>query len=142
MKLRRLYTLCLLAVYLLSVGGAAFAALTCPCLKHHTHQRRHVCDAECVQRHDFQAHGTAFTENCCGSHLNGDAGLYLPGSQHEKQSRRALPAADLTAALPVPAMRLSAPEQVLVGRLCTSPLLFRSAPPVLHAGLRAPPVVA
>lgn len=143
MKLRRLYTLCLLAVYLLSVGGVAFATLTCPCLTRHTHEQRHVCDARCMERNDYRAHSTAFSENCCGSHKNGDAGLYIfPDSNYEKQARRALRAADMPSALPVYAMQFPQPDPILLGRICQPRLIFRSDPPVLHAGLRAPPVVA
>lgn len=141
MKLRRLFTLCLLAVYLLSVGGAAWAALTCPCVARRAHEKRHVCNIECVQRHDDRAHVTSFSADCCGSHLNDAAGLYTAASGQEKQLRRAVTAPEMQSALPA-AVAVTLDEPLAAERHWERPLLFRSDPPVLHAGLRAPPVVA
>lgn len=136
MKLRRLFTLCLLAVYLLSVGGAAWAALTCPCVARRAHEKRHVCNIEYVR-----AHATSFSADCCGSHLNDAAGLYTAASGQEKQLRRAVTAPEMQPALPV-AVAVAFDEPLMAERHWERPLLFRSDPLVLHAGLRAPPVVA
>lgn len=142
MNMRRLYTLCLLTVYLFSVAGAACAALTCPCLAGRAHEKRHVCDADCQLRHDVRAHGTAFTADCCGSHLNGDAELYTSAaSGHEKQLRRAVSAPEMQPAL-LSAVAVFVPTLPGAAYLRVRPVLFRSDPPVLHAGLRAPPAVA
>lgn len=141
MKLKRLISLLLLAIYLMAAGGPAYVSLSCKCVAMSAHAD-HVCCHHCQQHADSADPARESVKApCCGNHHSTEIELYTGSSSdnHQKFTRCAvtdLPPA-LIAEAPVVADLTLCCEKVTE---CSTPFVMRGH--VRSAGLRAPPVLA
>ena len=64
MKLKRLISLLLLAIYLTAWGGPAYVSLSCKCVT----MSSHVCCHHCQHGADAAGAGESLKAPCCGNH--------------------------------------------------------------------------
>ena len=64
MKLKRLISLLLLAIYLTAWGGPAYVSLSCKCVT----MSSHVCCHHCQHSADAAGAGESLKAPCCGNH--------------------------------------------------------------------------
>ena len=125
MKLKRLISLLLLAIYLTAWGGPAYVSLSCKCVT----MSSHVCCHHCQHGADAAGAGESLKAPCCGNHHSTEIELYTGSSSD----------------LP-PAVVAEAPVAADL-KLFGETLPERGAPFVMRghvrsAGLRAPPALA
>lgn len=137
MKLKRLISLLLLAIYLTAWGGPAYVSLSCKCVT----MSSHVCCHHCQHSADAAGAGESLKAPCCGNHHSTEIELYTGSSSdnHERFIRCTvtdLPPA-LVAEAPVAAVLKFFGETLPE---CGDPFVMRGH--VRSAGLRAPPVLA
>lgn len=140
MKLKRLISLLLLAIYLMAAGGPAYVSLSCKCVAMTAHVS-HACCHHCQHNDDASGARGALQAPCCGNHHSTEIELYTGSASdnHQKSTRCAvtdLPPA-LIAEAPVAADLTLCCEKVTE---CSTPFVMRGH--VRSAGLRAPPVLA
>jgi len=138
MRVRRVISLLLLAVYLTAVGGASFASLTCRCVMcHHASCPYRTRAAVCPAPQD----NSLWSAPCCSDRHSTEIDLYTAGSQDDNvRYLRSLVIdlpADLAAECPCPA---HCPALRHAPDLRPTPL--RPNPVPACRGLRAPPVLA
>ncbi len=82
MKLKRLISLLLLAIYLTAWGGPAYVSLSCKCVT----MSSHVCCHHCQHGADAAGAGESLKAPCCGNHHSTEIELYTGSSSdnHEK----------------------------------------------------------
>lgn len=137
MKLKRLISLLLLAIYLTAWGGPAYVSLSCECVA----MSSHVCCHHCQHGAAAAGAGESLKAPCCGNHHSTEIELYTGSSSdnHEKFIRCTV--TDLP-----PALVAEAPVAADL-KLFGETLPERGAPFVMRghvrsAGLRAPPALA
>ena len=141
MKLKRLISLLLLAVYLFAAGGPAYVSLSCKCVALSAHAR-HVCCHHCQQHADSaDLARESVKAPCCGNHHSTEIELYTGSSSDNNERLTRCAVTDLPPALVAEA---PAPADLM---LCCEQATERGAPfsmrgHVRSAGLRAPPVLA
>ena len=123
MKLKRLISLLLLAIYLTAWGGPAYVSLSCKCVT----MSSHVCCHHCQHGADAAGAGESLKAPCCGNHHSTEIELYTVTDLPPALVAEAPVAADL--------------------KLFGETLPERGAPFVMRghvrsAGLRAPPALA
>ncbi|MFQ7387590.1 MAG: hypothetical protein ACLRM8_08715 [Alistipes sp.] len=134
MKLKRLISLLLLAIYLTAWGGPAYVSLSCKCVT----MSSHVCCHHCQHSADAAGAGESLKAPCCGNHHSTEIELYTFSQDNENRPAVRLPTCrPLVAEAPEPA-DISLGGEKTVGRC--APFVERSH--VRCAGLRAPPVLA
>ncbi|MFQ7502847.1 MAG: hypothetical protein ACLRMJ_06430 [Alistipes finegoldii] len=134
MKLKRLISLLLLAIYLTAWGGPAYVSLSCKCVT----MSSHVCCHHCQHSADAAGAGESLKAPCCGNHHSTEINLYTFSQDNEKSTRCTV--TDLP-----PALVAEAPEPAdisLGGRKPSDAAPFVERSHVRCAGLRAPPVLA
>lgn len=122
-------------VYLLAVGGQAYASLSCSCVAMKA-ATEHVCCNHCAQHDDGIA--ATFDHSCCNDHHSTHIELYTASSDTNKQLRPVvslLPpslAVDCPCPEHIPFLREKSAERraPFVREACVLPVGFR-APPVL-----------
>ena len=137
MKLKRLISLLLLAIYLTAWGGPAYVSLSCKCVT----MPPLVSSPHCQHSADAAGAGESLKAPCCGNHHSTEIELYTGSSSdnHERFIRCTvtdLPPA-LVAEAPVAAVLKFFGETLPE---CGDPFVMRGH--VRSAGLRAPPVLA
>ena len=141
MKLKRLISLLLLAVYLTAAGGPAYVSLSCKCVAMTAHAA-HVCCHHC-QQHDDSASPAreSVKAPCCGNHHSTEIELYTGSTSDNNEKLTRCAVTDLPPALVAegPAPALLSPCCERVAERC-APFILRGH--VRSAGLRAPPVLA
>ena len=83
MKLKRLISLLLLAIYLTAWGGPAYVSLSCKCVT----MSSHVCCHHCQHGTDAAGAGESLKAPCCGNHHSTEIELYT-GSSSSSSGRR------------------------------------------------------
>lgn len=145
MRRKRFISILLLTVYLLAVGGTAWASLSCDCVTMHartihTHACCHHCHHHVQHAHDLPDVDTSLSAPCCEDRHSTEIELYTASTDDEHTCKCvviALPhclAAAQTARLAAPKFRKQALAPPVV-RVAADPL-------IRTAGLRAPPVSA
>ena len=76
MKLKRLISLLLLAIYLTAWGGPAYVSLSCKCVT----MSSHVCCHHCQHSADAAGAGESLKAPCCGNHHSTEIELYTGSS--------------------------------------------------------------
>ena len=76
MKLKRLISLLLLAIYLTAWGGPAYVSLSCKCVT----MSSHVCCHHCQHSADAAGAGESLKAPCCGNHHSTEIELYVSSS--------------------------------------------------------------
>ena len=76
MKLKRLISLLLLAIYLTAWGGPAYVSLSCKCVT----MSSHVCCHHCQHGADAAGAGESLKAPCCGNHHSTEIELYTGSS--------------------------------------------------------------
>lgn len=137
MKLKRLISLLLLAIYLTAWGGPAYVSLSCKCVT----MSSHVCCHHCQHGADAAGAGESLKAPCCGNHHSTEIELYVSSSfdNNERYTRCIvldLPPA-LAAECPCPAHVPFLREKVAERR---TPFVREAS--TLSVGFRAPPVLA
>lgn len=141
MNLRRVIAFVLLACYLFAVGGEAAAALSCDCVRMHSHPGHEHPHCICCVHHGASAErGSArLAAPCCGDEHSTEIALYTAlSSILDKAARRVVLALPPTLAAELPA----AAEQLL--HRCDAVECAGALPDdgLLRAvSLRAPPVL-
>lgn len=82
MKLKRLISLLLLAIYLTAWGGPAYVSLSCKCVT----MSSHVCCHHCQHSADAAGAGESLKAPCCGNHHSTEIELYT-GSSSDNHER-------------------------------------------------------
>lgn len=136
MKLKRLISLLLLAIYLTAWGGPAYVSLSCKCVT----MSSHVCCHHCQHGTDAAGAGESLKAPCCGNHHSTEIELYVSSSfdNNERYTRCIvldLPPA-LAAECPCPAHVPFLREKVAERR---TPFVREAS--TLSVGFRAPPVL-
>ena len=136
MKLKRLISLLLLAIYLTAWGGPAYVSLSCKCVT----MSSHVCCHHCQHGADAAGAGESLKAPCCGNHHSTEIELYVSSSfdNNERYTRCIvldLPPA-LAAECPCPAHVPFLREKVAERR---TPFVREAC--ILSVGFRAPPVL-
>lgn len=136
MKLKRLISLLLLAIYLTAWGGPAYVSLSCKCVT----MSSHVCCHHCQHGADAAGAGESLKAPCCGNHHSTEIELYVSSSfdNNERYTRCIvldLPPA-LAAECPCPAHVPFLREKVAERR---TPFVREAS--TLSVGFRAPPVL-
>ena len=72
MKLKRLISLLLLAIYLTAWGGPAYVSLSCKCVT----MSSHVCCHHCQHSADAAGAGESLKAPCCGNHHSTEIEIY------------------------------------------------------------------
>ena len=137
MKLKRLISLLLLAIYLTAWGGPAYVSLSCKCVT----MSSHVCCHHCQHGADAAGAGESLKAPCCGNHHSTEIELYVSSSfdNNERYTRCIvldLPPA-LAAECPCPAHVPFLREKVAERR---TPFVREAS--ACSVGFRAPPVLA
>nr|WP_229095485.1 MULTISPECIES: hypothetical protein [Alistipes] len=140
-KLKRVISLLLLAVYLFATAGMALASLTCKCVSMKA-RTEHVCCTHCQHPADVQsAHDGAMRAPCCGNHHSTDVELYVTSNSDNNEKYIRCIVLDLPPALavecPCPAHVPQLREEVVQRHV---PLIREAC--ILPVGFRAPPVLA
>lgn len=136
MKLKRLISLLLLAIYLTAWGGPAYVSLSCKCVT----MSSHVCCHHCQHGTDAAGAGESLKAPCCGNHHSTEIELYVSSSfdNNERYTRCIvldLPPA-LAAECPCPAHVPFLREKVAERR---TPFVREAS--ACSVGFRAPPVL-
>jgi hypothetical protein len=136
MKLKRLISLLLLAIYLTAWGGPAYVSLSCKCVT----MSSHVCCHHCQHGADAAGAGESLKAPCCGNHHSTEIELYVSSSfdNNERYTRCIvldLPPA-LAAECPCPAHVPFLREKVAERR---TPFVREAS--ACSVGFRAPPVL-
>lgn len=136
MKLKRLISLLLLAIYLTAWGGPAYVSLSCKCVT----MSSHVCCHHCQHSADAAGAGESLKAPCCGNHHSTEIELYVSSSfdNNERYTRCIvldLPPA-LAAECPCPAHVPFLREKVAERR---TPFVREAS--ACSVGFRAPPVL-
>lgn len=138
MKLKRVISLLLLAVYLFAAGGPAYVSLSCSCVAMKAHEA-HICGHDCSHSDEGSAAREALKAPCCGNHHSTEINLYTFSPDSEKSTRCAV--VDLPPALMAEAPAI-ADAPLHCEQAAERPLLRIVQESVGCAGLRAPPVLA
>lgn len=141
MKLKRVISLVLLAVYLFAAGGSAYVALSCSCLSPHAHLHAGHEGCLCCGHAAAEDHADdhpVFLAPCCGHDHSTVVELYTGAEDRMPELRCAVVAlpAMLAAECPCPAH-----VAALRGKPVERPLHFVEEPVPLQRSLRAPPVM-
>lgn len=138
-KLRRYLSVWMLLVaYCFSVGGAAFAVLSCHCVEQEA-DKMHVCCRSCDVHTDCDSHSVSFNTSCCGVDHSKASELYTTVSSSSPERNMKIVIVDLPALLV--AEETTIPVNPVHWETVTErPFLAHSTAHLLSSGLRAPPV--
>lgn len=140
MKLKRVISLFLLAVYIFAAGGQAFASLSCECVTAKA-RTTHACCMHCGHTHDaaFAMSKQVLTATCCDDRHSTEIDLYTPGSTDSERYVRCvvicLPsslAAECPCPTHIPFLREKSAER-------QTPFVADAC--LLSVGFRAPPAL-